>query len=63
MILGAPDTPVWYRHRAVLLMALKRWMGARKDFERYLALDPEASDRDEVIGHIRSIQQRIAMVN
>lgn len=63
MILGAPDTGVWYKHRAVLLVALKRWMAARKDFEKYLLLETEAADRDEVIGHIRAIQQRIAMVN
>jgi regulator of sirC expression with transglutaminase-like and TPR domain len=63
MLLGAPETALWYKHRAVLLVTLRRWMAARKDFEHYLSLAPEASDREEVVAHIRAIQQRIAMVN
>jgi regulator of sirC expression with transglutaminase-like and TPR domain len=63
MITGAPDTASWYKHRAVLLMAIHRWMAARRDFEKYLAMEPEASDRDNVLSQIRSIQQRIALAN
>ena len=63
MISGAPETAAWYRHRGVLLMGMRRWMAARRDFEKYLEIEPGASDRDEVMSHIRSIQQHIAMVN
>jgi regulator of sirC expression with transglutaminase-like and TPR domain len=63
MISAAPETAAWYKHRAVLLTGLHRWMSARHDFERYLAMDPDAPDRDEVISHIRALQHRIAMVN
>jgi regulator of sirC expression with transglutaminase-like and TPR domain len=63
MIAGAPDTPAWYKHRAVLMIGLHRWISSRRDFEKYLAMDPEAPDRDEVLGHIQALTDRIAMVN
>jgi regulator of sirC expression with transglutaminase-like and TPR domain len=53
MISGAPDTPLWYKHRGVLLMEVQRWQAARRDLEKYLAMQPEAADRDEVLRLIR----------
>jgi len=63
MIAGSPDTAPWYKHRAVLLMAAGRWQSAQRDFQRYLGMQPDAHDRQEVAEHIRAIQRRIAMVN
>lgn len=52
MIAGAPETADWYHARAVLLMELARWEAARRDFETYLSLAPEAVDRDLVVKQI-----------
>ena len=52
MIAGAPDTAAWYHARAVLLMELDRWQAARRDFEHYLTLSPDAPDRDLVVKQI-----------
>lgn len=52
MLAGAPDTPVWYHARGVLLMELERWQAARRDFETYLTLQPKALDRDLVVQRI-----------
>jgi regulator of sirC expression with transglutaminase-like and TPR domain len=63
MILGAPEMPTWYRRRGMLLMEDHRLGDARADFERYLALEPDAEDRDEVIKQIEKIHLRLARVN
>jgi regulator of sirC expression with transglutaminase-like and TPR domain len=48
MIAGAPDTAPWYQARGVLLKEIGRWQAARRDFETYLAMAPEAQDRELV---------------
>ena len=63
MIAGAPETAPWYRHRAVLSMAAGRWQSAQRDFQKYLEMQPDAHDREDVTEHIRALQRRIAMVN
>ena len=63
MIAGAPDTAPWYKHRGVLSMAAGRWQSAQRDFQKYLGMQPDAHDRDEVTENLRAIQRRIAMVN
>jgi regulator of sirC expression with transglutaminase-like and TPR domain len=63
MIAGAPETAPWYKHRGALLMAVHRWLAARRDFEKYLGLEPEAPDRSEILGHIRELQRRVALAN
>jgi len=53
LIAGAPDLPEWYRARGSLLMEMHRGEAARRDFERYLTLDPKASDRDDIAAQMR----------
>lgn len=52
MISGAPETAAWYHARAVLLMELARWDAARRDFETYLAMTPDAPDREVVVRQV-----------
>ncbi len=52
MIRRAGDRP-WYKHRGAFNVELKRWPAARRDFEKYLAMEPEAEDRAEVPKQIR----------
>ncbi len=63
MISGAPDTAQWYKYRGVLLVENKRWQPARRDFEQYLTMEPEAADRDEIRKQIQTIQQFLAQLN
>jgi regulator of sirC expression with transglutaminase-like and TPR domain len=63
MISGAPETASWYKHRGELLAELKRGNEARRDLERYLAMEPEAEDREKVLARIRAIQDWIARLN
>lgn len=52
MIAGAPETAAWYRARAGLLMEVGRWQAARRDFETYLTMTPNAPDRAAVLSQI-----------
>ena len=63
MIAGAPDTAPWYKQRGLLRMELRRMQPARRDFERYLEMAPNAPDRDEVGRQIRAIQHFVARSN
>jgi regulator of sirC expression with transglutaminase-like and TPR domain len=52
MIAGAPETAAWYHARGVLLMEVERWQAARRDFQTYLSMSPEALDRELVVKQI-----------
>lgn len=53
MIAGAPETAAWYQARGVLLKEVGRWEAARRDFERYLKMSPEAQDRNLIVQEIQ----------
>ena len=63
MIVGSPDTPSWYKRRGALLVELNRFQAARRDLARYLELEPDAADRDEIQKHLEAIHRRLASVN
>jgi regulator of sirC expression with transglutaminase-like and TPR domain len=52
-----------YKRRGLFLMELKRYQAARRDLEKYLELEPEASDRDEIRKQLQAIHQWLAKVN
>lgn len=63
MLVGAPEMSSWYRRRGMLLIEDHRYRAARADFERYLALEPEAEDREQVIQQMEKIHLWLARVN
>jgi regulator of sirC expression with transglutaminase-like and TPR domain len=63
MIAGAPETAPWYKHRGAFHVELQRWPAARRDFERYLAMEPEADDREEVLKQLQAVQRWTARYN
>jgi len=63
LIFGAPETAAWYKRRGALLIELKRYQAARRDLEKYLALEPDPADREEIQRHLAAIHRRIARVN
>jgi regulator of sirC expression with transglutaminase-like and TPR domain len=63
MIMLAPQLPFERRDRGILYLQLKRYSRALHDLMTYLELAPNAKDRDEIQGHIKTIRQIIAMLN
>jgi regulator of sirC expression with transglutaminase-like and TPR domain len=63
LILGAPEVSAGYRTRGLLLLESKRFQAARRDLERYLALEPEAADREQIRKQIGAIHRWLARVN
>jgi regulator of sirC expression with transglutaminase-like and TPR domain len=63
MLVGAPDTGPWYKRRGVLLLEMKRYMAARQDLVKYLALEREAPDRDTILKQIEAIHLWLAQVS
>ena len=60
---GSHEMAAALKLRGLLLVELKRFQEARRDFEKYLALEPEAADRAEVEKQITAIHRWLARVN
>lgn len=63
MIMLAPQLPFEHRDRGILYLQLKRYSRALHDLTTYLEMAPDAKDRDEILEHIKTIRQIIAMLN
>jgi regulator of sirC expression with transglutaminase-like and TPR domain len=60
---GAPDLAGAYKRRGLFLLELKRYQEARRDLEKYLQMEPEAADREEIRKQIQAIHRWLAKVN
>jgi regulator of sirC expression with transglutaminase-like and TPR domain len=58
-----PDSAEEHKQRGIVHAELGNWSAARGDLQRYLALAPAATDRQEVEGHLQSIQRQLAEMN
>ena len=63
LLLGAPQIAAWYKRRAMLSLELRRYHAARLDLIRYLELEPEAADRDEIRKQLQAIHGWLAQVS
>jgi regulator of sirC expression with transglutaminase-like and TPR domain len=63
LILGAPEISAGYKSRGLLLLEAKRYQAARRDLERYLALEPEAADRAQIRKLVETIHRWLASLN
>jgi regulator of sirC expression with transglutaminase-like and TPR domain len=63
LITGAPDISAWYKQRALLRIELKQNQAARKDLEKYLQLEPEATDRAQIEKQLQAIHTWLARLN
>lgn len=61
--IGTPDLAAAHKRRGLLLMELKRFQSARRDLEKYLEMQPEAGDREEIRKQIGAIHRWLASVN
>jgi len=63
LLIGVPEFSGWYKQRGLLEIELKRFQAARRDLERYLALEPEAADRPEILKQMQAIHAFLGRVN
>ena len=63
ILLLIPDAAREIRDRGIIHLQLKHYAKALHDLKAYLKLEPQADDRHEMQGHIKTIQQTIAMMN
>ena len=63
ILLLIPDAAREIRDRGIIHLQLKHYAKALHDLKAYLKLEPHAEDRHEIQGHIKTIQQTIAMMN
>lgn len=63
LIVGAPEWAALYKRRGLLRIHLKQFQVARNDLDRYLALEPDSPDREEIRKQMRSIHLWLSRVN
>ena len=63
LLIGAPELSALVKQRGLLQMEQKRYQAARRDFERYLELEPEATDRAEIQKQLHTIHAWLGRVN
>lgn len=63
MLLIFPEMAQDVRDRGLLHLKMECFRAARDDLDRYLDLDPEASDRGDIIRRISALEQIIARLN
>ncbi len=63
LLVGAPEVAGLYKQRGLLQIELRHMQAARTDLERYLALEPDAADRDDVRKQIQAIHGWLGRVN
>jgi len=52
-----------YKARGVARIHLRQFRAAQSDFERYLAIEPHASDREEIVRQMAAIHRWLASLN
>jgi regulator of sirC expression with transglutaminase-like and TPR domain len=62
LIVGYPEAAA-FKSRGALLLELKRYQAARRDLEKYLEMEPEAADREDIEGSLGKIHQWLARVS
>ena len=60
---GNPEVAEWYRQRGALNLRLKHAQAGRKDLEKYLALSPMATDREEILRQLEEIHRWLGRNN
>lgn len=63
LLLLNPDDPVEIRDRGLVYSGLSRFGRALEDFEKYLEMNPQASDSDEIKRRIAELRRRQAILN
>ncbi len=60
---NSPGAAGMHKLRGMLSLELRRYQAARRDLEQYLALEPNASDRAEILKQLGAIHRRLGRLN
>jgi regulator of sirC expression with transglutaminase-like and TPR domain len=63
IVLLVPNSPSERRDRGIIHLQLKHYARAIHDLKAYTELAPRAEDRDEMLEHIKTIRQTMALMN
>ncbi|MBS1871881.1 MAG: transglutaminase family protein [Acidobacteria bacterium] len=63
LLIQGSSAPGERKHRAVVLIGMRRYRDAIADLRAYLKADPQASDRAEVVEQIENLQRYLAALN
>jgi regulator of sirC expression with transglutaminase-like and TPR domain len=63
LIAAEPTASDAYKHRGICRAQMELFKGARADFETYLRLEPQASDREEVEAQIEKMKRWLAKLH
>ena len=63
LLIGAPELAPWYKQRGLLQLQLRRLQSSRADLEKYLALEPDARDAEQIRRQVQLIHARLASMN
>jgi regulator of sirC expression with transglutaminase-like and TPR domain len=63
MVMLMPHQGAERRDRAIMHLHLKHYSRALHDFMVYIELTPDASDRDEILEHIKTVRHTLSMLN
>lgn len=55
LLAGAPETGPWYKRRGLFSLEIGRAQAARRDLQKYLELEPDAVDREEILRQINKL--------
>jgi regulator of sirC expression with transglutaminase-like and TPR domain len=63
LLLVQPEMTVELRDRGLVYLDMECYRGALDDLERYLGLEPEAADADEIRGRVVDLSRRVARLS
>jgi len=63
LVESSPTMADPYKARGVARIHLRQFRAAQSDFERYLALEPHASDREEIVRQMAAIHRWLGALN
>jgi regulator of sirC expression with transglutaminase-like and TPR domain len=58
-----PESAEEYKQRGLVRLQMRRILAGKKDLEKYLALNPQAEDKEEIQGQLQAVGKWLAALN
>ena len=63
LIEANPDSAEEYKQRGLVRLQMRHLIAGKRDLQKYLALNPQAEDREEIQGQLQAIGKWLAALN
>lgn len=63
LVQSAPGNADYYKGRGIANVHIRQFGAAKADFEKYLLLNPDAADRDEIVKQMAAIHRWLGALN